>query len=460
MLLALRLVRFTTVLLVLLAAGSAQAGPPGTWSRATEPVLRNIDQVGLARTADGILHVVWPKSLPGGPHEIWHTRIGANGTVGGSNPASVGWNSIGTDPDLVVMPDGSLRLLFNAIGNSTEQLGLLSATSPADGGTWTPHGGRISPATTVQAMGATLLADGTPVVAYSSGFGLYSHSGLNPGDSDVAFPDSVSSKCCLYNPDIATDESSGQAVVAFFSNRDGEAGIFVQPLGGPPTRVDDAFGEFAGRRDFVSPDQRMPLVARAGGGVYLAYCKGYPSCSRVRLWRALSGAGPVSVASGSHVEDVNVSRGPEGRLWVMWWDAGKDRIYATRTNKKATKPGPITTLKIPNGVDHVWKLFGEGSAGPLDLLASVGSGQAAFWHQQVLPVLTLSCKKTDKGATCTVTDAGDSVAGAKVKVGGKTVVTQASGKASVELGPGKYRATASKDGFAPSRSVGIRIPTG
>jgi len=459
MLLALRLVRLTTLLAVLLAAGSAQAGPPGTWSRVTEPLLRNIDQVGLARTADGILHVAWPKSLPGGPHEIWHTRIAASGIVGGSNLASGGWGSIGTDPDLVVMPDGSLRLLFNAIGNSPDQLGLLSATAPADGGTWTPHGGRISPATTVQAVGATLLADGTPIVAYSSGFGLHSHSGLNSGDPDVAFAGSVSSKCCLYNPDIATDESGGQAVVAFFSNRDGEACIYVQELGGPVTLVDDAFGEFAGRKDFVSPDQRMPIVARAGGGVYLAYCKGYPSCSAVRLWRALSEAGPVNVAKGGDIEDVNVSRGPEGRLWVMWWDAGKDRIYATRTNKKATKPGPITTLKIPNGQDHVWKLFGEGSAGPLDLLASVtDSGNVAYHHMQVLPVLSLSCKKTGKGVTCTVTDAGDSVAGAKVKVGSKTATTQANGKVSIDLGPGRYKATTSRDGYAPSRSVGIRIP--
>ena len=35
----------------------------------------------------------------------------------------------------------------------------------------------------------------------------------------------------------------------------------------------------------IAPSQRTPIVARAGGGVYVAYCSGYPTCTRVLVWK-------------------------------------------------------------------------------------------------------------------------------------------------------------------------------
>ena len=36
-----------------------------TWTRVTDTDGRNIDEVGVARTKDGVLHVLWRKRPPG-----------------------------------------------------------------------------------------------------------------------------------------------------------------------------------------------------------------------------------------------------------------------------------------------------------------------------------------------------------------------------------------------------------
>jgi hypothetical protein len=197
-------------------------------------------------------------------------------------------------------------------------------------------------------------------------------------------------------------------------------------------------------KSFLNPDHRVPLVARGGGGLFLAYCDGYPSCIHVRLWRV--GGRAIAVATGRDIEDVNLARGPGGRLWVMWQDSGRIRVI--RTNKAATKAGAIVNVKPPPGTSALWDVFGEGSLGRLDLLAHVTArGGIATWHRQVLPGLSLKCFPKKAGATCRVTDAGAPVAGAIVKIGRASVKTLSSGVASFTLEKGSYTVTASKAGY-------------
>ena len=130
-------------------------------------------------------------------------------------------------------------------------------------------------------------------------------------------------------------------------------------------------------------------------------------------------------------EHANVAAAPEGRLWLMWEQNGT--IHATRTNRTATRVGAVNALKPPGG-GTIFRLNGEGSAGPLDLIANVNSGgQQGFWHQQVWPKLqlTASSRKAGKGRVVTfrVLDAGDPVPGALVKAGGRALRTAANGTA-------------------------------
>ena len=102
----------------------------------------------------------------------------------------------------------------------------------------------------------------------------------------------------------------------------------------------------------------------------------------------------------------------------------------------------------PSGTTTIWKVGGDGALGPLDVLASVSAGGGlATWHTQVLPRLQLKAVGSKKKATFTVTDAGDPVAGATVRAGGKRLTTNAAGKASGAFKAGRLAAAATKAGY-------------
>ena len=270
--------------------------------------------------------------------------------------------------------------------------------------------------------GATSDKGGTPIFAWSSGINSYYKIGTNP---DVHL--GPSPRCCFYDMEAAVDEANGQAFVAYHSNVTDAGGIFAQqvtPSLGAPQRAPNVL---TGKE---LPGTRSPRAARrpTGGGVYSPTAAAIRAASTCAC--GVSAAGRSQLQPAEDIEDVNLARGPEGRLWVMWQDSG--RLRATRTNRAATKAGAIVNVPSPPGTSALWDVFGEGSLGPLDLLAHVTArGGLATWHRQVLAGLTLKCSAKRTGATCRVTDAGAPVAGAKVRAGGKTATTAGSGIASL-----------------------------
>jgi hypothetical protein len=443
-----RRVTFVLALGGLLALGGGSvAGTTSTWSRVTDTGARNIDQVGLARTKDGVLHVVWSRQPSPNEEQVRHAAIQRNGGVGSATTAVGGLRGL-SDPDLVLMPDGSLRLFYGVVTPSPGGIRMSSAGPTGTG--WT-GGGKVSSDNTGGDPGATTDKSGSPVFGWSSGINAYYKIGTNPSQTDGYL--GPSPKCCFYDVEAAVDDANGQAFVAYHSNVTGEGGIFVRqiaPSVGAPQRAPNVLTGTS----FLAPDHRTPLVARQGGGVYVAYCDGYPRCIHVRLWRV--GGRAIAIATGRDIEDVNLARGPEGRLWVMWQDSG--RLRATRTNKAATKAGAIVTVPSPPGTSSLWDAFGEGSLGPLDLLAHVSArGGLATWHRQVMAGLTLKCSAKRTGATCRVTDAGAPVAGAKVRAGGRSATTVGSGIASLSLPKGRHAVTATKAGYSPA-SARVRVP--
>ena len=428
----------------LAVAGGALAGPPGSWSKVTDPVSTN-DEIGLARTADKILHVAWPKQAQPDLAEIWHTRIAPGGAVGGSNLISGGWRAAG-GPDLLVTPSG-LRAIFGGLCCSNERGGIQSAFSDASGSNWTQEPGRVSVSVRAAGtVGATLLADGTPAFSWNSSIPFFVKFGLDPnqGEQEIG-PDPL---CCFSWPELARDEATGVTHVAFGSIVRDMGGLFVQPVHpslGERTLVP---GSLTGE-SYVLVDQRLPLIAREGGGTYLAYCGGYPTCKRVLVW-TVGGGNPLQVATASNVQDVNASRGSAKRLWVMWWNRDTDRIYATRSNTKATKFGAVAAVKLPPGTTQAWKLYGEGSLGPLDVVALAGD-KPVFWHTQILPKLTVVCSRRNATTVrCIVTDAGDRVPGATVVYAGQKRTTGAGGTASFTSSSRTLRAKATKPGYTAS----------
>ena len=79
-----------TVVLVLALAASASAGPRGQWTRLPGTVI-NFAEPGLARTGDGVLHVIYTRRN-GNKEDLIHLEVSPNGTVGADAVALEGWS--------------------------------------------------------------------------------------------------------------------------------------------------------------------------------------------------------------------------------------------------------------------------------------------------------------------------------------------------------------------------------
>jgi len=444
--------RFAAAVLVfgLALAASASAGSPGQWTRLPGTVV-NFAQPGLARTSEGVLHVLYVRKN-GTKSDLVHVAVSPTGNVGHDSVVLGGWSAI-AHPDLLRMPDNSLRAFFGGIRSAAagdDNDALNTATAPATGAKWTLQEGRAAQALYAYATtvtGAGLAKDGTPISTWSGTPGLGYHYGVDPTDADGKIPQSG---CCLYNPDIGVDATSGQAWLGFSSNESASPGLFVNAIGrtAPQGGRKLAPGSVTGK-NFGQPLNRTPITGRIGAaGVFLVYGQGYPTWKTVAVWRVDS-AKPQIVIKADGMKHANVAAAPDGRLWLMFERSGT--IYAARTNRTATKVGAANALKPP-GSKTVYQLGGEGSAGPLDLIANDGQG---FWHQQVQPKLSLTASVRAAAGTRVIVfrvlDAGDPVGGATVKAGGKTLKTAANGTATLRNAPaGRVKATAAKAGYAPA----------
>jgi hypothetical protein len=168
------------------------------------------------------------------------------------------------------------------------------------------------------------------------------------------------------------------------------------------------------------------------------------------LWKVGSTT-PITAATGDDIEAVTLSAAPDGRLWLLWEDASAPSLYASRTDETATEMGAPVPFDPPAGTDTVWKLTGDGTDESLDVLASVTvrngtTAELATWHTSVLPGLGVEVKSTKAKATYTVTDAGEPVAGVKIKAGKKTLTTDKKGVATGAKAPATVEV--SKDGYA------------
>lgn len=418
------------------------------WTRVTDVDGRNIDEVGVARTEDGALHVLWRKRVAPNQEEIRHTPVSATGSVGATSVASSGWASVG-NPAVVVQDDGTLRVFFAGLtGSTASRDGVQSATAPSDGQTWTTSPGRVSSTTSAipNGVGAAVNPDGTPAFAYAYSFVLGYHAGVNPADPDRDLLPGT--KCCAYDPNLVF-ESDGAGTVGWFSNVEGETGTYVQP-------VEPAVGTSRRAPESATPDgkavtpsQRTPIVERAGGGVYVAYCSGYPTCTSVLLWKVGSSEAMV-VATGEDIEAVTASPGPDGRIWVVWEDAAPGRLYAARTDTSATNVGGPSVFAPPTGATTVWKLTADAVDDEVDVFAAASvDRELATWHASVLPGLRVQVKTTKKKVVYTVTDAGRAVRGAKIDIGkNKKLTTNRAGRASTS--PVKREVTVTKVGYSPT----------
>jgi hypothetical protein len=200
------------------------------------------------------------------------------------------------------------------------------------------------------------------------------------------------------------------------------------------------------------PTGRIGLAARAGGGVYAAYCVGYPTCTSVRVWK-VGTSKTKDVPHSRFATTIALSAGPSGRLWVAWAD-NIPKVRAVRTGKDGLAMGAVRNVGLPKGKSAAYSLAVEGSRGRGDIVVNVGD---SMWHTQVLAGLTLGAAPhkwrhgQKQKVVFTVSDAHAAVKGAKVKVGSASCKTRSRGTCAItfpaSFGKGKHTAKATKSGY-------------
>jgi hypothetical protein len=370
-------------------------------------------QLGLARTADGVLHVIWNRGATN--TSILETRFTPAGKAAGASTVATGWNGNG-GLALLTMPDGTLRLFSPGTG------GMRTFTAPASGKSWTPEsssgwGGAVAEASAI--IGATLTKDGQPVTAWRGN----AAEGVPPASVPQNGYEGGMGESFL-----ATDSSTGAVVLSGETNA-GQGGAYVQQI--LPS---------LGQRVVSGPLAKDWSVSSSGrigaAGVYLANADG----KTMRLTRY--GGGSRTLATGPYFSAA-VCAAPGGRLWIAWGDAS-DGLFVTRSNHAAGALEPIQKLRPPssNGLTFVQC---EGSAGPVDVFADDGTG---FWHTHLLARLSVRVAVGRGKVTISVRDASDPVSGAAVAIAGHHLKTGSSGSVSVSVRPGHYSATVSAPGYA------------
>lgn len=450
---------FAALAVPVVAPALAQAGRPGVWTPITAADGSNIDQVGLARTADGSLHVAWQRRTPGhGVHDdLLQTVVSPGGAAGASQTIAADWVGIGS-PSLAVAGDGSLFLAAGA--TQTSDVGAIDSIAA-----WRSVDGGASWSTPVRAtqgggfaddLGLAFGADGaTPFIGWGSTFGLYVHPGLNPETPPGDFQGGNGFGCCGYSPGIARDGASGQLVVTWHSNATGHSGVFAQqvdqasgaPVGGA-TLMPGSTTAYGGRQETSYSIAHTPIVARPGrAGLYVAYAGGYPTTKRVVVWRYGASRSSVVATRSGGLGDVGIAATPEGRLWAFWSAGG--RVWARRSNASATSWGAITSTPVRRGTQTVFKLQGDAQDGLLDLFGAFSGSSPGVqtWHTQVRAGLTLTATpasaragaRAPRAIRLKVTDAGDPVAGARVTLGAARGFTGAGGTVTLNIPAGARR---------------------
>ncbi|HET7016736.1 MAG TPA: hypothetical protein VFI65_22630 [Streptosporangiaceae bacterium] len=455
-------------------AGARTLGPPGVWTRIVQTD-STFNQVGMARTGNGNLHLVWRKRLANGHFSYGWSTVSERGKLLGSGPVLSNWIGLQNDPKLV--PDHShLRLIFVG-GQDTSAANFFSRASvytetSANGTSWSlVHGTMDNHTVLNRGLAAVVEKDGaTPVAGFGLNNVLFYHVGVDPTAPATAADGTAATGPVAtgIDGDVFARDKTGSIWVSW-SDRGYWARRFLPsaakpvkaPQSGTATSPDNA------------PGQQVAFAARVGGGEFLAYCS--PSktlqCAHINLWKV--GSAHAMVVPGSatgHAGKVALAAAPGGHLWVSWFDFGTNQLHVVRTNAAVSRFGAAHLLRPPPTTFIFAGLQSEGSSGRLDLVVNVllnaKNNPIWFWHTQVLAGLALTARpasfshKKAATVTFTVTDVGDPVAGATVSCGGKQASTDASGHAKLKFSAGTSAGTrtcsATRGGYQAGKTT-IRI---
>jgi hypothetical protein len=446
---------------VLAVAPVAGASAQGRWeplavSGPGEPGA--IADPGLHRSPDGVLHVAWVHA--GGPldQSLFERRFSPSGVLQPTTSTIVDhWVDLG---DAAFVDDtGGLRVFFG--GQQTTNLGtpLGLQTATQSGQAWSAP---TQLDTTYGVVGAAGNAGEAPVQVFESLSRVVARSGLTPGSPLTVFSSGASDA----SPNVVRD-TSGRVFVAWCGYGTNVGGTFVQQVDpatagaiGAPIVLPGSATPFAGGKYSTcvlqtEVSRRTPIVAGAGGGVYIAGATGYPTLGRVVVWRL--GSSPLTAVSEPSVshDEPGLAAAPDGRVWVGWirQSGGSQVLVLRRSNPSVSAFGAPVRVPSPAGWT-IGSFEASATADHLDVIGQFSAGASnSLRHTIVVPGLTLLrarvVRKAGGRATVTyrVLDAGAPIAGVTVRVGSRTGKTSATGRVTLTV-RGSLHATATKKGYA------------
>lgn len=387
------------VLLGVLLPGLGSAGGPGKWTKLPSTGKSDgFDEAGVLRTPNGKLHVVWKVNLGLNKNNLrWATISPAGKVLAKGLVLSPSWMTVDVLPQLVPFGAGGVRVVFKG-GLDTNPSNFFSAgsvytaTSP-DGQHWTLPQVSLAQHTALNGtFAATAELDKTPVSAFGLNNTLWFHEGTDTSaPASVADGTVTQSAFGLTEQALATDKDGSVWMAWYRWSGAATQGVWVERILPTQTAPVKAPGSGLAAQD-SNPRQQLAFVERKGGGLFLAYCA--PShtkpCAHIDLWKV--GTSKARVVPGSKTGGagrVTLSAGPKGRLWVAWFDFGKNVIHAVRTTPAGTAFGPVRTAKAPPKTFIFDTLKAEGSLARLDVAANILSTAAGnpiqIWQTQIKP---------------------------------------------------------------------------
>ena len=385
--------------------------------------------------------------------DLLHTAIARNGKIGATSPIQSGWTGH-MDAALTAVP-GGIRVVWGAIRStdtSDPNQDLNTALSTDGGASWQLTPGSIIPRG-AQAYGsdasATTLPNGTVLQAWAGTLGTWVHAGLDPATPNADYQGPLGTYG--YGPGLASD-AGGRAMMAWFSSGSTQRGVVAQGVNADGSPAGAAL-TMPGSQVMVGGGtvSKTPIVARTkGSGFYVAYALGYPTANQVRVWRVGAGSAKLLARTDANSQ-VTLAADSKGRIWAVWSDGtfGETHVLAARSNPEATQFGAPVDAGAVRGAHSTYSVDASATSSALDILALFGTGTSsggATYATRIEPGLTIKARKRAGRVTFTVTDAGDPVRGATVRLAGRSGKTDRKGRAT--LAHEKGRATASAPGYA------------
>jgi hypothetical protein len=451
-----RLVTAGAVTIALTASGVAtaslaQAGTAGSWTQISSANLDIIQLPSVARLPAALnqqLLVTWPDTpeSTGDRDSNLRSRLITPAGANGSKVKTVvaGWATVSVNSAPLVF-GGKPAVAISGIRSTNDSSEVFNgtgalATSPT-GASWSLRSTPITSSRSAYGHAFDAVSyQGKPLVAFTEGSTDHLTYSLDGAD----FQGTAIAGTIFYDVTLAKDPKTGAVWAAFgvFGNSTNRKnGIWVQRVKPSLTTPVRAPGSADSEGQSVVDFNTVALTTSSAGGVYLAYGKGYPSTTGVRVWKV----GSSRVASTYHTfgtreaRNISLTRGPAGRLWVSWEDSDH-RLRAVRSNKARTAWGLRQLVKEPNRYG-IWGTATQGSPGRLDIVAlgTTSTGTHPLYHTQLKGGLTVKLSrasvKSSTGGTIVVTvkDAGTAVKGAKVVYRGTSHLTNAKGQVTLRV---------------------------